>query len=133
MNTQNTNTDMEETTEKTKNGGDGLNWLKRFVRWLIVNGGFAWLMYAALAENVGWAGNALIFWINVQAFLVIMCLLSEEVRKPIKDKGPTVPLWIDHLYDLAAAMAFAAFGWYWSATVMLLSLVMLSITHKKTK
>lgn len=94
---------------------------------------FAYIMYRALYQCHGWAESLLIFWVNVQAFFTIVCLFSDEVKDSIREKGLTLPAWINMIYLSASSAAFAAHSWYWSATVMLLSTVLISILSEKTK
>ena len=103
------------------------------IRWVLFNGIFAVLMWFALSENKQWASNALIFMVNLQAFASIMILLSGDLQKDVRAKGRTAPEWMTNSFGICAAIIFASQGWFWSALVMMIELIAMSISHEHQK
>jgi len=101
----------------------------RLLRWILINSGFVFCIYHALFKESGIAQNITIFLVNIQAFAVIIGLTSKKMQKEQREKGSTIPLWLDHIYDVAIGLTFAAYGWFWSATVFALTIIFLNIVH----
>lgn len=107
-------------------------WLK----WILLNGGYAVIIYLALFEHQLWAVNIVMFGTHLLFIRSILMAIyyneNEDERIEVIDKM-VVPKSIDIGYDLIITMVFASQGWFYTATIYFLHLIAQSSIHSKGK
>jgi len=92
--------------------------------WFIVNGIFlACIYYGFVGGVVGAKNVSMTFaWF---AIVFSFFTLSEITIKDMKDKSPSVPLWLDLVFDLVVTACFAWFGAFVTSALYLFHTVLL--------
>lgn len=96
----------------------------RTVRYLIVNGIFAALLYLGFFVGVEGARNVAQFWTWFMC-VTSFAMFSDDVAKAAAAKWMPVPVWFDILVDIAACGVFVWFAWWWTAGAYALHSVLL--------
>lgn len=105
--------------------------MKKLIIWLAINSAIGYVLYLALIENSERAGNLLKFLIVVLFILTTIALLSKIARAQADKNGPSVPLWVNWIYGLAFAGMLAYYGWFFYASLDLVTtLFQTAIFHK---
>ena len=97
--------------------------MRKVVKWILVNGIMAALVYMALFQGVGWAGNVVKFmlWVTVILYGLYFGIPDSHRPKPTSEIGSrSVPAYVSAVYDFAMALTMASQGWFLYATLALL-------------
>lgn len=92
--------------------------VKRVARWTLLNALLGILVYYGFVEGVNGARNASVFWIWFVS-IVSLAFLIPDVAKPIREKGPPVPTFVDITFDCAIVGLLAWQGHFLLATIFL--------------
>ena len=96
--------------------------LKRFLYWIIPNGGGAYLLYISFVGHIGWAWNVASFyyWATALmafpfALLILLCGVMPDGKATLAKIAPKierskVAIFLDICFDIAISLALAALG-----------------------
>jgi len=103
--------------------------MKRKLICLVVNGLFTTSMYFAYFKQVSGAENLVTFW---TWYMLIMSFftLSKEIRKKMRERGRTVPNYIEVPYDIAMVCVFIWFGEYLLGSIYLMHFALLQAAYQ---
>jgi hypothetical protein len=91
----------------------------RFGWWLLFNGAFAACIYLGYWREINGAQNIAMFMAWV-AIVTGWFLLSDKVlRELLAKRGPSVPRWLSHSFDVAVCGAFVWLGFWVTAAFYL--------------
>lgn len=82
----------------------------RAIRWAAVNALFLWLLWLGVVDGLEGAHNVAFFWLWFGIVVSFGCLVA-EVREGMQKQGPSVPLGLNLLVDLAIAGFLAWHGY----------------------
>ena len=91
--------------------------MDRFVSWLVVNSLYVWVVYLGLFKDIVWAGNIIKFLVGLWFFALIVTVGNKEARGRVREKGSPVPRYVSIALSTAIITCFAAFGWFFIATI----------------
>lgn len=102
----------------------------KLIKWFTINGMFAGLIYAGYVMGIEGAENVALFfaWVNI---IFSFFLLHDEVIKKIKEKGRTVPAWLNATYNIAIATTFTWFGAWITGAFWIVRLLLLDGAYQK--
>lgn len=85
---------------------------KRIVMWLIINGGAGYGLYLTTQGNE--VASNIIKFVTIFGFIVSVLVLCsfKEARETCQKQGPSMPIPINILYDVAFACTLAGMGWF---------------------
>ena len=106
-----------------------MNKMARTTTWVVFNGVFAASLWYGQVEQVSGAWNVAVFiiWFS---FVGSLCSVPETVRRAMQDKGPSVPVIVDALFDIAVVAFLVWFGHWWLATTYVVHSVLLQAAYK---
>ena len=95
----------ETTTSQSK--------FKRFVMWLLINGGMCYALYMAMMFQNEMAANLIKFivWLNF-IMIILVTIAGKELKQKAREQGPSVPYKINLVYGVLFSCVLAAFGWF---------------------
>ncbi|MHC4322468.1 MAG: hypothetical protein ACYST3_09365 [Planctomycetota bacterium] len=113
---------MTTESKETKNKQSVSGRLQRCVMWAVINGGMVYALYMAMAFQNEFAANIIKFliWLNFISMAILTCA-GGEVKKKLREKGPSVHWKINFAYGLIYSCTLAAFGWFGYATLDILA------------
>ncbi len=107
-----------EISDKKVKVRNGQSKFQRWVIWLLINGVMCYALYMAMVLKNEAAGNIIKFMIWVNFVICLLCsFASKKLKKPLREKGPSVPPAMNLIYGFLYAGALAAFGWFGYATL----------------
>ena len=104
----------------------------RLIKYIAFNTGFALFVYYGLFEGVEGAGNAAIFFAWTLGILSLF-VMNDDVIKKHKEKGFSVPYWVDASFDLGITVAFVWCGYFWTAGIYFFHLLMIAGLRAKVE
>lgn len=104
----------------------------KIMKWIFINALFLAILIYAIYWQSEWAYNLILFWIwtvGVISLAFFSKTVIEEYRK--KNPKPTVPIWVDRIYDLTIVSILAANGWVWSAIIWFIQIIAISGIYRE--
>lgn len=113
--------------------------------WVIVNGGYGYLVWLGPINGVEWASNLALF---LAWLLFALSLLLAFGAQLIRDgqagdesdrkrlaamSGRTMPKVVDRTYDVSVLLALAASGWFVTAAVWTVHILLMDHWHRAGK
>lgn len=105
--------------------------MQRLVIWLLVNGAMSYALYMAMVLQNEAAANVIKFmiWLNFIVCLIV-AVAPKEAKRPLVEKGLSVPPTVNIIYGLLYAGTLAAFGWFgYAALDMITTYLQVAIYH----
>lgn len=104
----------------------------KILKWFLINGIYAALVYFGLYENNAGALNVALFisWFTIIASFL---LLSDESTKLLSKEGRAMPAWINVSFDLMIIGAFVWDGWWILSIFLMLSTLLTESVWIKVK
>ncbi len=91
----------------------------RALKWVLMNGVFAALLWAAVAHGVEGAQNIVV--VAVWLLLLMTPLMwTADMQKTLAERGRAVPAWLDGLFDVALVAVLLWHGWMFTGVAYLL-------------
>lgn len=105
----------------------------RFMKYLVLNGIIAALLWLGLVEGIQGAQNLGIFAIWVLSILSLF-FGAEDVAKGVAAKGGFgAPYWFDVLWDLSVLSLLVWHGWYITGGAYVIHMLMISVLRSNVK
>lgn len=96
----------------------------KLIRYIVFNLIFAACIYFGLFEGVEGAKNVVLFVAWLSGIVSLVCL-SDTVVEAMKDQQPSVPRWIDIIYDIFIVAVFVWFAYWLTAIVYMIHIILL--------
>ena len=91
--------------------------MERFASWFVVNSLYVWIVYLGVFKDVIWAGNIIKFVVGLWLAAILVTIGNKEKRDRVRVKGAPVPRYVSAILSAAIITCFAAFGWFFIATI----------------
>ena len=107
--------------------------LTKILRWMLINGVFAWLAIEGLVYQNQAAFNVVVFFIWVVVVSITLTWLVSSARDKLFDIEPSVPVELDMLYDLSIVGLLVWYGHYWYGIMYLWQMIILQNFYAEAK
>jgi hypothetical protein len=98
----------------------------RHLKWFLINGLFAVLLYFGFIENIDGAKRLAIFMVWLLLVFTFF-IFKDEIQKKLQTRGRPVPAWMDVTYDIGVICFLIWFGAWWTGIAYTLHAILCAV------